>query len=36
MHDLVTHVNRRTDLFEGTFDDFDSPVDTGAESAGIG
>ena len=36
MYDFMAHVNRRTDLFEGALDDFDGPVDTGAESAWIG
>ena len=33
MHNLVTHIDRRTKLVEGCLDDFDGPVNTGAKAA---
>jgi hypothetical protein len=36
VHDLVPHVDRRTEQLHRTLDDVDRPVDAGTETAGIG
>ena len=34
--DFMAHIDRRTKLLQGTFDDFDRPVDARAKTAGLG
>jgi hypothetical protein len=36
MHDLMPHVNRRTEQLDGALDNFDSAINAGTEAAGIG
>ena len=36
MHDLVPHINRSAEFFDGAFDNGDGAFDAGTESAGIG
>ncbi len=36
VHDFVTHVDRRSVFLQRAFDDFDCPLDAGAEAAGLG
>jgi hypothetical protein len=36
VHHFVPHVDRRTEQFDGAFDDFDRAIDAGTESTRIG
>ena len=36
VHDLVTHIDRRAVFLQRPLDDFDRPLDAGAEAAGLG
>ena len=36
VHDFVTHIDRRAEFLQRPLDDFDGPLHTGAETAGLG